>query len=104
MHLTNVTSCLKEKNICYKLMSLLILEITKFHQICSIYFYTFPQIQKRKNISHDAFGSKLGRIHMQKQNLDNLQTRKMKGLKRKKDDKPDSQSPKKRKQTEAMET
>lgn len=62
------------------------------------------KIQKRKNISHDAFGSKLGRIHMQKQNLDNLQTRKMKGLKRKKDDKPDSQSPKKRKQTEAMET
>ncbi|XP_048768209.1 ribosome production factor 2 homolog [Ostrea edulis] len=37
--------------------------------------------KKKKNVSHDAFGSKLGNIHMQKQNLDKLQTRKMKGLK-----------------------
>ena len=34
----------------------------------------------------DAFGTKLGRIHMTKQNLDSLQTRKMKGLKRKSDE------------------
>lgn len=38
--------------------------------------------KKKKNISHDAFGSKLGRIHMTKQDLDTLQLRKMKGLKR----------------------
>nr|XP_022292719.1 ribosome production factor 2 homolog [Crassostrea virginica] len=37
--------------------------------------------RKKKNVSHDAFGSKLGTIHMQKQSLDKLQTRKMKGLK-----------------------
>lgn len=37
--------------------------------------------RKKKNVSHDAFGSKLGNIHMQKQSLDKLQTRKMKGLK-----------------------
>ncbi|XP_061176651.1 ribosome production factor 2 homolog [Saccostrea echinata] len=37
--------------------------------------------RKKKNVSHDAFGSKLGTIHMTKQNLDKLQTRKMKGLK-----------------------
>ncbi|KAI7800063.1 ribosome production factor 2 homolog [Triplophysa rosa] len=40
--------------------------------------------KKKKNISHDAFGTRLGRIHMQKQNLDKLQTRKMKGLKKRK--------------------
>lgn len=39
--------------------------------------------KKKKNISHDAFGTQLGRIHMQKMDLSKLQTRKMKGLKRK---------------------
>ncbi|XP_063405471.1 ribosome production factor 2 homolog isoform X1 [Mytilus trossulus] len=38
--------------------------------------------RKKKNISQDAFGSKLGRIHMTKQDLGKLQTRKMKGLKK----------------------
>ncbi|XP_036438413.1 ribosome production factor 2 homolog [Colossoma macropomum] len=38
--------------------------------------------KKKKNISHDAFGTKYGRLHMQKQNLDKLQTRKMKGLRK----------------------
>ncbi|KAK7478883.1 hypothetical protein BaRGS_00029864 [Batillaria attramentaria] len=42
--------------------------------------------RKIKNISHDAFGSKLGRIHMQTQDLGKLQTRKMKGLKKRKSD------------------
>ena len=28
------------------------------------------------------FGTKFGRVHMQKQNLDKLQTRKMKGLRK----------------------
>ncbi|CAG9787713.1 unnamed protein product [Diatraea saccharalis] len=36
----------------------------------------------KKNISRDAFGSKLGRIHMGKQDVNKLQTRKMKGLKK----------------------
>ncbi|RXN06148.1 ribosome production factor 2-like protein [Labeo rohita] len=38
--------------------------------------------KKKKNISHDAFGTRFGRLHMQKQNLDKLQTRKMKGLRK----------------------
>ncbi|XP_056150674.1 ribosome production factor 2 homolog [Lampris incognitus] len=38
--------------------------------------------KKKKNISHDAFGTKFGRLHMQKQDLSKLQTRKMKGLKK----------------------
>uniref|UniRef100_A0A671K2Y1 Ribosome production factor 2 homolog n=1 Tax=Sinocyclocheilus anshuiensis TaxID=1608454 RepID=A0A671K2Y1_9TELE len=38
--------------------------------------------KKKKNISHDAFGTRLGRLHMQKQDLDKLQTRKMKGLRK----------------------
>ncbi|WAR07086.1 RPF2-like protein [Mya arenaria] len=48
-------------------------------------------IKKRKNISKDAFGSQLGRVHMQKQDLANLQTRKMKALKRKPAAKGDDQ-------------
>jgi len=39
-------------------------------------------VKKTKNISFDPFGSKLGRVHMQRQDLSKLQTRKMKGLKR----------------------
>ncbi|XP_043860045.1 ribosome production factor 2 homolog [Dromiciops gliroides] len=38
--------------------------------------------KKKKNISHDTFGTTFGRIHMQKQDLSKLQTRKMKGLKK----------------------
>jgi len=41
------------------------------------------QPKKKKNISHDAFGTRLGRVHMQKMDLSKLQTRKMKGLKHK---------------------
>ncbi|CAG5027913.1 unnamed protein product [Parnassius apollo] len=36
----------------------------------------------KKNISKDAFGTKLGRIHIGKQDINRLQTRKMKGLKK----------------------
>lgn len=57
-------------------------------------------VKKRKNISQDAFGSQLGRIHMQKQDLANLQTRKMKGLKRQnKGNNEPGTSPKKSKKT-----
>ncbi|KAL7889118.1 hypothetical protein AOLI_G00040920 [Acnodon oligacanthus] len=38
--------------------------------------------KKKKNVSHDAFGTKFGRLHMQRQDLDKLQTRKMKGLRK----------------------
>lgn len=38
--------------------------------------------KKIKNISKNKLGSKLGRIHMQKQDLKRLQTRKLKGLKK----------------------
>lgn len=36
----------------------------------------------KKNISMDSIGDKIGRVHLGKQDLVNLQTRKMKGLKR----------------------
>jgi len=45
-----------------------------------------PKVLKpkvKKNVERDVFGTKTGRIHMQKQDLGNMQTRKMKGLKRK---------------------
>ena len=43
------------------------------------------QVKKTKNVSHDVFGTKLGRVHMQRQELKRLQTRKVKGLKRSKE-------------------
>jgi len=43
--------------------------------------------KKKKNISRNAFGSVLGRIHMEKQDLSKLQLRKVKALKRKVADK-----------------
>merc|ERR1712126_263501 len=43
-----------------------------------------PQAEpkKKKNISKNPLGTKMGRIHMQKQDLKRLQSRKMKGLKK----------------------
>ena len=50
------------------------------------HFFLFMQPKKTKNISRDVFGTKHGKIHMQKQDLGNLQIRKMKALKRKSGD------------------
>jgi len=44
----------------------------------------------KKNISTDSMGDKLGRIHLGKLDLSELQTRKMKGLKRERDQHLDS--------------
>ncbi|XP_071548316.1 ribosome production factor 2 homolog isoform X1 [Panulirus ornatus] len=41
-----------------------------------------PQANRVKNKSKDVFGTKLGRVHMKKQDYRKLQTRKMKGLKK----------------------
>ena len=43
--------------------------------------------KKVKNVEEDAFGSTLGTVHLPSQNLDRLQTRKMKGLKEEKKEK-----------------
>jgi len=52
------------------------------------------QGKKVKNVSHNDVGDKMGRIHMQKQNFDTLQTRKMKALKKKfKKDEGDNEGP-----------
>lgn len=42
----------------------------------------FQQPKKVKNIETDELGDQYGRIHVGQQNLDKIQTRKMKGLKR----------------------
>lgn len=39
-------------------------------------------LKMKKNISMDSMGDKIGRVHLSKQDLGGLQTRKMKGLKR----------------------
>ena len=44
------------------------------------------QAKSKKNIETDIMGDKVGRIHMGKQDLGELQTRKMKGLKRSRGD------------------
>ena len=40
----------------------------------------------KKNITTDTMGDKIGRVHLGKQDLSDLQTRKMKGLKRSRHD------------------
>ena len=40
------------------------------------------QAKQKKNVETDAVGDKIGRIHLGRQDLNELQTRKMKGLKR----------------------
>lgn len=58
------------------------------------------KVKRTKNIDHDVFGTKTGRIHMQKQDLSSLQLRKMKGLKRSSKNENEKQN-KKQKMTEA---
>ncbi|XP_071803122.1 ribosome production factor 2 homolog [Asterias amurensis] len=53
--------------------------------------------KKKKNINHDVFGTKLGRIHMESQDLKNLQTRKVKALKRQAADGEDGEKEQKKK-------
>ncbi|KAI1433169.1 ribosome biogenesis protein RPF2 [Xylaria sp. CBS 124048] len=48
----------------------------------------------KKNISTDILGDKMGRIHLGKVDLSDLQTRKMKGLKRGRDQETDGDAPK----------
>ena len=43
------------------------------------------QARPTKNVETDVVGDKIGRIHLGKQDLGDLQTRKMKGLKRGRD-------------------
>lgn len=43
------------------------------------------QAKTKKNVETDTIGDKVGRIHMGRQDLSQLQTRKMKGLKRSRD-------------------
>eukprot|EP00656_Telonema_subtile_P022041 TRINITY_DN2308_c0_g1_i3.p1 TRINITY_DN2308_c0_g1~~TRINITY_DN2308_c0_g1_i3.p1 ORF type:complete len:311 (+),score=51.68 TRINITY_DN2308_c0_g1_i3:196-1128(+) len=51
---------------------------------------TAPVVEK--NTSTNVFGETMGRLHMQKQDLEKLQTRKMKGLKRGRNGEDDSDS------------
>lgn len=44
------------------------------------------QIRTKKNIEIDPMGDKIGKVHVGKQDLSQLQTRKMKGLKRTRDE------------------
>eukprot|EP00088_Acartia_fossae_P016109 TRINITY_DN18982_c0_g1_i2.p1 TRINITY_DN18982_c0_g1~~TRINITY_DN18982_c0_g1_i2.p1 ORF type:complete len:328 (-),score=70.56 TRINITY_DN18982_c0_g1_i2:129-1112(-) len=44
-------------------------------------------VKKVKNISEDAFGTKLGRVHIQPQEIEKIQTRKTKALKETKEEK-----------------
>lgn len=67
------------------------------YKIILIFDYFYFQIQKKKNIERDVFGTKTGRIHMQSQDLDKLQLRKSKALKRSAD--PQNAANKKPKRT-----
>lgn len=53
---------------------------------------TLQQPKTKKNIETDMMGDKIGRIHVGKQDLDQMQTRKMKGLKRRRDEDGDDET------------
>ena len=50
--------------------------------VAQISLLTMSQSKPKKNVETDIVGDKIGRIHLGRQDLGNLQTRKMKGLKR----------------------
>lgn len=54
------------------------------------------KITKKKNISVDKLGTKQGLIHMGKQEINKIQTRKMKGLKKTPEEKKEDRRAKKR--------
>lgn len=54
------------------------------HGLCVMLTFNL-QPKTKKNVETDPIGDKIGRIHMGKQDLGQLQTRKMKGLKRSRD-------------------
>ncbi|BGP14066.1 hypothetical protein JCM10213_002361 [Rhodosporidiobolus nylandii] len=47
--------------------------------------------KENKNVDIDAMGDKIGRVHVDRQDLDKLQSRKFKGLKRRPDEKTDGE-------------
>lgn len=54
------------------------------------------KVTQKKNISVDSLGTKHGRIHMGKQDINKIQTRKMKGLKKTAEEKKEERIAKKR--------
>ena len=68
-----------------------------YKQACKVAKGAKPK--KHKNISSDVFGTKHGRVHMQSQDINTIQLRKVKALKRKLDPKPDSAKNKARKRS-----
>merc|ERR1712055_1005843 len=57
--------------------------------------------QMKKNTSRDPFGTKLGRVHMEKQDLTKFQTRKIKGLKKTAEEKKSARKAKSSKSADA---
>lgn len=55
------------------------------------------KVAKRKNVSRDELGNVHGRVHVGKQDINSIQTRKMKGLKKTADEKKENRASKKRK-------
>lgn len=53
------------------------------------------KVTKKKNVTKDAFGNLQGRVHIDKQEVNKLQTRKMKGLKKTPEEKKELRKAKK---------
>ena len=64
-----------------------------YKQACKVAKGAKPK--KHKNVSMDVFGTKHGRVHMQSQDINTIQLRKVKALKRKFDPKPEGEVPSK---------
>ena len=61
-------------------------EVCDIRSFSTFRILTSSQPKAKKNITTDLIGDKVGRIHVGKQDLTQLQTRKMKGLKRSRGD------------------
>jgi ribosome production factor 2 len=61
------------------------------------------RVTPRKNVSKDDLGNLHGRVHVGKQDINKLQTRKMKGLKKTAEEKTAARAAKKRKLNDEVE-
>ena len=77
LHAVTISLLLIDSHLCVTVVSTLV-------SVTPLFLPLSRPLQPKavKNVSYDAFGTKLGRVHMQRQDFQKLQTRKRKALKK----------------------
>ena len=80
---------------CFNILQCVLIYVTMYgFGICELMHsnlvISVGQVRKVKNVTRDPFGTQHGQIHMQRQNYEKLQLRKVRALKRKSDTKTSS--------------